>query len=96
MSQALVWIYFTTKMPDLYKYSIRGAQEVAALLKDARSSEQQVQQNVAKAIEGASAVVGMDKDAFKNTLAQVGEDPYTKFLVAIWGQPTATAAAAHA
>ena len=80
VSQSLLWIYFEEKTPELYKLSLRGAQEVVALL----DAEQGAKDHVAAVITEAVKVLGISEPAVRATLMQVREDPYTKFLCAVW------------
>lgn len=86
MSQALIWIYFGPKMPDLAKFSIRGAQEVEALVNTLIDPKPDAQKLRAaqECLTGAAAVLDMKSDALLHTLLQVKYDPYTQFLSSIW------------
>ncbi len=82
VSQALLWIYFGDDTKKLFKYSLRGAQEVAALVSWLDDPPHQA--SAEQAVADAAASLGMSVPAFRATLAQVAEDPYTIFLVDIW------------
>ncbi len=84
MSQALVWIYFEEKMKNLYQFSIRGAQEVAALVNNLQSTNASERDAAAQALSDVAKAMGMDQGAVYHTLLQVRDDPYTKFLLEIW------------
>jgi hypothetical protein len=80
ISQALLWLYFEDKTRTLAIYSLRGAQEVSALM-------QWVKLGQAEAIATLNAVataLNLSPAALQTTLVQVANDPYTKFICAIW------------
>jgi hypothetical protein len=85
VSQALAWIYFGDNLEKLSAYSLRGAQEIVAVMKaagDATHPEEQMRAN--QTIDAAAALLQIDKNAFRSTLDQVAEDPYSEFLVNVW------------
>jgi hypothetical protein len=86
MSLALVWIYFDDKMPALYRFSLRGAQEVDAFVDVLSGPPDAVRSPAAQeCLKGAADALGMTPNALLHTLLQVKDDPYTKFLCSIWG-----------
>jgi hypothetical protein len=86
VSQALLWIYFETKTRLLYPYSLRGAQEVSALVADLESEDAASEEHKAaqQVLTDASKALNMSEESLRYTLIQVRDDPYTRFLVAIW------------
>jgi hypothetical protein len=86
MSQALLALYFEKHVKELYRFSLRGAQEVASLiytLEDSRVSKNE-KEAATEALKGAARVLGMKLGAFYHTLLFVRHDPYTEFLWQIW------------
>ena len=97
-SQALVWVYFEDKTKDLYKLSLRTAHEVTCLVYCLDSSDTDVNtrgQSQATLAEAAKTL-GMDTMALLNTFRQIEEDPFVRFLVAIWGWPVKESSSATA
>jgi len=88
ISQALLWVYLEDEVKKLYAVSLRGAQDVSALLRDlaSPSKDKSVANSAKAALTIAAARLKLDETAFKYTLMTVAEDPYTKFLVEIWAQ----------
>ena len=85
VSQALAWIYFEEKCKDLAPYAMRGAQEIVSITRSADDVRYPVQQALAqKSIQEAAAKLGIDPAAFRTTLDQIAQDPYSVFLVNIW------------
>jgi hypothetical protein len=100
VSQALLWIYFgnETKDKELYKLSMRGAQEVASLIRSHDNYHEAIRSgitpdelverehnDVERAINEVAGRLGISDAALMVTLRQVANDPYTKFLCALWG-----------
>jgi hypothetical protein len=82
VSQALMWIYFGKDCQALFPLSLRGAQEVSALvtwLDDPRHKESATQTLV-----DAASRLNVSQGALRTTLCQIAEDPYSKFLVNVW------------
>jgi len=84
ISQALLWVYFEDKVKDLYPLSLRGAQEVYTFLQDLKSTTDEVKQAAAQSLRTGAGRMHLKEESFRYTLLTVAEDPYTKFLVAIW------------
>lgn len=87
VSQALAWIYFgkNDKYDDLLGLSLRGAQEIASVIAEANDPADTEKKNRAlKTIEDAATDLKIPPNAFRSSLDQIAEDPYTKFLVNIW------------
>lgn len=85
MSQSLVWIYFAHKLPELARFSIRGAQEVKALVDTLAADNADPEQRAAaqRCLTGAATVLSMTPEALLHTLVQIKDDPYTRFLSSI-------------
>jgi hypothetical protein len=93
VSQALMWIYFGEESKELFSLSLRGAQEIHALVywgttpvdpTDPNAPTQAEQDEAKQALQAAAAKLGMDPIAFMATINQIAEDPYTIFLRDIW------------
>jgi len=88
VGQALVWNYLGEDTPKLRRLGIRGAPEVADLWRELNDEEPDgrvLKQNAEKTVDFAATALKLDPGAFRNTIAQVAEDPYTVFLCSIWG-----------
>ena len=86
-SQALVWVYFEDKTRDLYKLSLRTAHEVTSLIYSLQSSNSDKQTQAMETLAEAAKALGMETNALLNTLRQIAEDPFVRFLVTIWHWP---------
>lgn len=85
VSQALAWIYLGDGLSTVTPLSLRGAQEIASVMTDSRNTKDPLAQQLAdNTIVAAAALLKIDKDAFRSTLAQIADDPYTIFLVNVW------------
>jgi hypothetical protein len=96
MSQALFWVYLENdraKAKSLYALSLRGAQEVAELVKSLPKTQIPVaggpaltrkQATALTTLNEAARVLGISEAALLTTLCQVSEDPYTKFIREVW------------
>jgi predicted trehalose synthase len=87
-NQALLWVYLGSRVKNIYKYSLRGAQEATYLLERFRSKDVETHKAAAKDLAGAAKTLGMEVDALHGTLAEVRDDPYTKFLCSLWPEKT--------
>jgi hypothetical protein len=91
MSQSLLAIYLGSDINKLAKFSLRGAQEVVALVDILNASPEDARYTVKQkgaaeaALNGAAVALGIGVDALYHTLTFVAEDPYTSFLWQIWG-----------
>jgi len=86
-SQALVWVYFEEKTRDLYKLSLRTAHEVTSLVYSLNSTNSGKAAQAKETLVEAARTLGMETDALRNTLTQIEEDPFVRFLVAVWHWP---------
>lgn len=93
MSQALLWVYFEEKTKLLFPYSLRGAQEVQALvtaLKDVTipyNSTESLNPEQARAkgtLTAIATLFNIPEPALMTTLRQVADDPYTVFIANVW------------
>lgn len=84
ISQALLWVYFEASVKELYSMSLRGAQEVCALITDLTRKNKKRRKRANETITEAARKLGMDREVFLNTLYAVREDPYSKMLYMIW------------
>lgn len=91
VSQALLWIYIP-QVDALNLLSIRGAQEVAALVSWIHADPN----TKAKAtLQAAAKKLDIPEDALFTTLYQVALDPYTQFLVNAWASSNSTLTSAR-
>jgi hypothetical protein len=84
VSQALTWIYFGDDSAKLFEFSLRGAQEIVCLVESADDPHDPDQARSLQTINDAAAKLEIPPDAFRSTLDQIAEDPYTMFLVKAW------------
>lgn len=90
VSQALSWIYFGEDSGKLFAFSMRGAQEIAAVIRWADQTTVTTEQGRAQheraqqTILAAAKQLNISPDAFRTSLDQISEDPYVKFLVNVW------------
>jgi hypothetical protein len=88
VSQALEWIYFKDDCDKLFEFSLRGAQEIIFLTRWADGIEgvndPVAQARAVQTIKDAAAKLGLSADAFRSTLDQIADDPYTRFLFNVW------------
>ena len=77
-SQALAWLYFEDKLIELRGYGLRGAQEIATLIREFKDGDDMAEECV-KTVTDA-----LDLSTLKRVLIQIAEDPYTEFLQGIW------------
>ncbi|OAI57536.1 hypothetical protein AYO50_00180 [Acidobacteria bacterium SCGC AG-212-P17] len=81
VSQSLLWIYFQDEVRNLYKLSLRGAQEVGNLVEDYKKGDLNAKQDV----KDVADQLKISEMSLLVALDQVAEDPYTKFIRKIWG-----------
>jgi hypothetical protein len=86
-SQALVWVYFEDKTRDLYKLSLRTAHEVTSLVYNLDSSNEDRRARAQGTLAEAARTLGMETTALSNTFRLIEEDPFARFLVAVWHWP---------
>lgn len=86
-SQALVWVYFEEKTRDLYKLSLRTAHEVTSLVYSLNSPNSDKVTQAKETLGEAAKILGMEAGALLNTFSQIEEDPFVRFLVAVWHWP---------
>ncbi len=99
VSQALMWIYFGKDCAKLFALSLRGAQEVSAVMDwldpdlssgvsddDAQRLPSVAQRKACaeETVAAAAGILNISKDALRMTLYQISRDPYTEFLVNVW------------
>jgi hypothetical protein len=84
ISQSLLWIYFDKQTTTLYKYSLRGAQEVCSLLDDLDSAELKRKVAAEKTRDACAALLFITPESFIFTLLSVRDDPYSQLLFEIW------------
>jgi hypothetical protein len=84
VSQALAWIYFGDDCSKLFPLSLRGAQEIVSVVDAADNSADPEQARAQQTIAAAAAKLNIPADAFRSSLDQIAQDPYTKFLVNAW------------
>ena len=93
VSQALLAVYFGQEIQKLGPFSIRGAQEAATLLWliDDPTVAAAKKVPATQALADAAKALNLDPNTLHHTLTFVTDDPYTRFLLQIWG-PESTAA----
>jgi len=84
VSQALAWIYFGDDSQKLFEFSLRGAQEIYSVVQTADDPNDEDQERALQTITDAATKLNIPPDAFRSTLDQIAQDPYTKFLVNAW------------
>jgi hypothetical protein len=88
VSQALAWIYFQKDCGKLYEFSLRGAQEIISVTRSADGTDgvndPDKKARSIQTIKDAAAKLGLSLDAFRSTLDQIADDPYTRFLYNAW------------
>ena len=80
ISQALLWMYFDERTRSLAIYSLRGAQEVCALVGNSRTGQAQA----IATLNAVATALGLSPATLQTTLEQVAGDPYAEFLYAVW------------
>ncbi len=85
ISQSLLWIYFEKETKLLYKYSLRGAQEICTFLDDLDSSKPKTKAAADETRDKCAELLSMTPQTFIFTLLSVRDDPYSQFLFKIWG-----------
>lgn len=83
VSQALAWIYLGDNLAKLRPSSLRGAQEIAAVIGELDSHGKK--KELARAtVDQAATLAGVAPASFESTLREIAEDPYTEFLRDVW------------
>jgi hypothetical protein len=89
ISQALAWIYFEDDCVHLFEFSLRGAQEIISVTESADGTDgaddHEMQERAIQTIKDAAAKLNLSKQAFRSSLDQIAEDPYSQFLANVWG-----------
>ena len=92
MSQALLAVYVGRDIKKLALFSLRGAMEAGALVKDVGKNIEKAkptpkERDARKALTEAAAALKTDPQALLYTLRTVAEDPYTEFILnVLWSQ----------
>jgi hypothetical protein len=84
VGQALAWIYLQDKLDKLRPFGLRGAVEI-------RSLSQSLAQNDAEALTlltVAAKAASIDPAGLRNAFDEIGGDPYTEFVAALWSGAT--------
>ena len=89
VNEALLWVYVGDEIGKLAVYSVRGACEARQLLNDYNGDDATKKSRATKTVKDIVAAFAADKillsdESLLETLHQAGDDPYTKFLMAIW------------
>lgn len=95
ISQALLWLRFEANVRKLYSLSLRGAQEVCALLAKPGAQDTPDQSAASMTVDAAAKALDMDRKVFLSTLRELKEDPHAKFLYSIWRPAPAALRARH-
>lgn len=87
VGQALTWNYLREDTRALRAIGLRGATEIAVLwneFNDENPDAASLRQTAEKTLTDAATVLKLEVDVFRNTVSQIGEDPYTIFLCEMW------------
>jgi len=93
MSQALLWVYFEDRTRDLFRFSLRGSQEVLGLTNamegvtlpfDSNQTLTPAQSQAKATLTNVAVALNMSESALLTTLLQVANDPYTRFINEVW------------
>jgi hypothetical protein len=87
VGQALLWNYLQEDTKLLRTIGIRGAPEIANLwdeLNDTSPNAKALRETAEKTLAAAAKALKLEVETFRNTVAQIAEDPYTVFLCSIW------------
>jgi hypothetical protein len=89
MAQALAWIYLGKKLDQLRPIGLRGAVEFSCSLDDLNSDDEVEARHADAMLKKAAGIAKLSTELFRNTVEQIGEDPYTNFLAETWPDWTA-------
>jgi hypothetical protein len=86
-SQALAWLYFGQDLTKMWRFGIRGGQEIYSIIseidnKDTNKTREKEQAE--KCLEEISKEIGLDRVVVERTMREIAEDPYTLFLCNVW------------
>ncbi len=90
-SQALAWLYFGQDLAKMWRFSLRGGQEICSLIaeidklcpSETRSLEE-IKEQAEKCLQELSKQINMDREVLERTMREIAEDPYTLFLYDVW------------
>jgi hypothetical protein len=80
--QALLWIYVNKNISTLANGGLRSAYEVLALYLDLENPAEKQQAD--QVVREMAEAIKCPESSFRNLIAQVAEDPYTRFLYLSW------------
>ncbi|HEX4824719.1 MAG TPA: hypothetical protein VFV19_10415 [Candidatus Polarisedimenticolaceae bacterium] len=86
MSQALAWIYFPKDLPNLTRYSMRGAMEIGTLIDDLDGGNAAASAAARATLTAGAKCIALDEAVLERTLREIAGDPYTLFIRAVWQQ----------
>jgi hypothetical protein len=84
VDQALAWIYPGDKLIKVRPFELRGAMEIHELRRALNGPDAGTREAAQRALVASAAAMALDVDGFKNALEQIGDDPYTLFLIHVW------------
>ncbi len=89
MSQALAWMYLESRLGAIRVFGMRGACEIRELIlafdnPGTTPEEQNAHAQAVAAFPAIAAELAIDAQALQETFRQIGEDPFTAFLMRIW------------
>jgi hypothetical protein len=86
-SQALAWLYFGQDLAKMWRFGIRGGQEIFNIISEIDSpdkSKTRVKAQTKECLEEISKQIEMDRELLERTMREIAEDPYTLFLCDVW------------
>jgi len=83
-SQALAHIYIGDKLENLRAISLRGAQEIASMIRELDEGDDNIKKMAKATITAAARELGIDEVSMERTLREIAADPFTEFLLAVW------------
>lgn len=94
MSQSLCWVYFEDQLKHLRPLGLRGAVEIAFLMRALESPDPETRQKAESTLRDVTDAIKPPHtmDTLRYTFMQIADDPYTHFLNAVWINPFTTLA----
>lgn len=92
--QALAWLYFGQDLAKMWRFGLRGGQEIYSLIAEIDKlfpsetrNPQEIAKQAKKCLELVAAEMKMDPQALERSMREIAEDPYTRFLCDVWCAP---------
>ncbi len=86
-SQALAWLYFGQDLTKMWRFGIRGGQEIYSIISEIDNndtSKTREKERAEKCLEEISKEIDLDREVVERTMREIAEDPYTLFLCEVW------------